>query len=102
MKDIQSGDVAMAYTDSKYAALNINPMRTLGTVEFRHMGGTTHMKEISDWINVILQLKKSSINGVNPQNVEEFWGDIRPLLKITKDDVESGMDLLEINNMWRS
>lgn len=49
----------------KYYALNLNPIwgngdegsSRLGTVEFRHMAGTTDVTRILDWISLIVSLK---------------------------------------------
>ena len=38
---------------SKYTALNLLPLSTLGTVEFRQMHGTADMKKLTTWINII-------------------------------------------------
>lgn len=37
----------------KYTALNLLPMTTLGTVEWRHLHGTANIKKISTWLNII-------------------------------------------------
>lgn len=42
----------------KYSALNLLPLRSFGTVEFRHHQGTTSMnEEVLDWVNIILCIK---------------------------------------------
>ena len=49
----------------KYNALNIAPLwgdmdngvKALGTIEFRHMEGTTDINRIIEWINLIVSLK---------------------------------------------
>ena len=38
---------------NKYTALNILPLSTLGTVEFRQMHGTADMEKLTTWINII-------------------------------------------------
>lgn len=38
---------------NKYTALNLLPLRTLGTMEFRHMHGTNDMNKLKTWINLI-------------------------------------------------
>lgn len=43
---------------SKYQAINLLPISTFGTVEYRHLPTTFDEKRIVDWINVILCLKK--------------------------------------------
>lgn len=37
----------------KYTALNLIPLRSQGTVEFRQMHGTADMKKLTTWINLI-------------------------------------------------
>jgi hypothetical protein len=37
----------------KYTAVNLLPLRTQGTVEFRHMHGTSDMDKITQWLNII-------------------------------------------------
>jgi hypothetical protein len=43
---------------SKYTGLNTLPIREHGTVEFRHMHGTTDVAKLSTWINLICKLKE--------------------------------------------
>lgn len=43
---------------NKYTALNLLPMATQGSIEFRHKEGTTDISSITQWVNVILALKK--------------------------------------------
>lgn len=38
---------------NKYTALNLIPLSTLGTVEFRQMHGTADMKKLTTWLNII-------------------------------------------------
>lgn len=42
----------------KYTALNLAPLSTLGTVEFRSHEGTGDVSKIFGWINTILAMKK--------------------------------------------
>lgn len=42
----------------KYNGLNLLPLKNLGTIEFRHMHGTSNPIELMNWINMILNLKK--------------------------------------------
>lgn len=49
----------------KYSALNISPIwggesSTIGTVEFRHMHGSTDVEEIVNWCNIITSLKRAA------------------------------------------
>lgn len=52
----------------KYSALNLLPLRSYGTVEFRHHQGTTNLKDILDWINIILSIKLLSQHDVQEIN----------------------------------
>lgn len=42
----------------KYSALNLLPLRSFGTIEFRHMGGTQDLNYILQWCNIIGSLFK--------------------------------------------
>lgn len=42
----------------KYTAFNLLPIESLGTIEFRHMGGTKDTKLIMSWVNMILSLRR--------------------------------------------
>ena len=46
----------------KYTGLNLKPVVSYGTVEFRHMKGTCDTKILTSWINIILSLKKYAVN----------------------------------------
>jgi len=53
----------------KYMGLNILPISTYGSVEFRHHKGTSDIVEISRWINMIYSLKKAALlweYGIDP------------------------------------
>lgn len=45
------GDVLRKW--NKYTALNLIPLASYGTVEFRQMHGTSDMKKLTTWINII-------------------------------------------------
>lgn len=42
----------------KYAGFNLLPLRDKGTVEFRHMHGTSDVVKLSRWIDLVTQLKE--------------------------------------------
>jgi hypothetical protein len=46
----------------KYTALNILPLNELGTVEFRHLGGTSDEKYFTEWVNFLETLWTSAMN----------------------------------------
>jgi hypothetical protein len=43
---------------SKYTGLNTLPLYEYGTIEFRHMHGTTNVRKLATWINLICKLKE--------------------------------------------
>jgi hypothetical protein len=43
---------------AKYNALNLNNITGIGTVEFRHMHGTINATEITQWIMMLMSIKK--------------------------------------------
>lgn len=53
---------------SRYMGLNIQSMERFGSLEFRHLQNTHDFQRISDWINLIMELKKAS-------ETEEIVGD---------------------------
>lgn len=46
---------------SKYTALNLIPIKTLGTVEFRHLGGTNNPEVFSTWLGFLSTLYEEAI-----------------------------------------
>jgi hypothetical protein len=99
----------------KYSALNLCPIfggesKRFGTVEFRHLKGTTNTKEIIDWCNLISCLKFAAkkfnlttvIKLLETLNTSsEYWGLTREIFGELaenmmnspnfKEDVESGV-----------
>jgi len=46
----------------RYSALNLGPVTTFGTMEFRHLGGTKDVSRILTWINLILSIQKYALS----------------------------------------
>jgi hypothetical protein len=46
----------------KYCGLNVLPVPTLGTVEFRHLHGTDNLHLICNWVGLITKLKDFIVN----------------------------------------
>jgi len=42
---------------NKYTAMNLHPMESKGTVEFRHMAGTADIVRVATWVNILSCLK---------------------------------------------
>jgi len=65
---------------SKYTALNIKPLGTFGTIEFRHSHGHDDLRMFSDWLKVIENLfELGKTTTPTPDNLTEenitFWFD---------------------------
>jgi hypothetical protein len=45
----------------KYTGFNLKPVSGYGTVEFRHMVGTNDVKQLSQWINLLLRVRAFSV-----------------------------------------
>lgn len=59
----------------KYTALNLAPLQTFGTVEFRHMHGTANMTKLATWINLIGSIMKMA----KAQNLADLSAEINNL-----------------------
>jgi hypothetical protein len=57
---------------NKYTALNLEPMTTKGTVEFRHLHGTMDIKRICEWINILSCMKTYALNTPLPQVIAQI------------------------------
>ncbi len=74
---LQLGHKAAFKNWQKYTALNLVPITTYGTVEFRHMHGTSDMGKLTTWINLIGSLMRFS--------KESTYDEIVATLKILND-----------------
>jgi len=85
----------------KYSALNLLPLRELGTIEFRHLEGTCDLGKIITWLDIIShifsyatsvdyqELKTTILKMNTVSNYGEFintvFGDVAPVLQSTED-----------------
>lgn len=91
---IEMGMANGKWVPYKYAALNPNSLTQFGTLEFRHMGGTTDMDDISKWVNILMCLKEAAVNDVQPRNVPRLiFGELTNQMVFNDQDIESGLDL---------
>jgi hypothetical protein len=99
LRDIRNDHCQGGYVDSKYAALNPNSIAVFGTLEFRHMGGCYDTKKISDWINVLLQMKMSAINQVRFDAPDQVFGKYLKTINVLPSDLDSGWDMVDFINV---
>lgn len=60
--NLNNNPTAVAHHWNKYTALNLEPMTTKGTVEFRHMHGTIDIPRLCKWINILSCMKTYALN----------------------------------------
>lgn len=74
INSIETKRLAQLKNWQKYTGLNLLPLLTLGTVEFRHMPGTYNINKIRTWLNLIGSLfayvRNNDLNGIKKQLVE--------------------------------
>lgn len=66
LENFPVGGVNPFKTWQKYTALNLVPVNTQGSIEFRHLEGTCDVKRIMGWINLISRMYNHAI--YNPLN----------------------------------
>jgi hypothetical protein len=87
---------------SKYTGLNLTRLSDLGTIEFRHLRGTSDYHLICNWLEILYKLYNFAIN-IKTNDLEKLIIDTRKdrsyvalLLKVF-DDISHK---LPINNTW--
>lgn len=97
---------------SKYTGLNIIPLQSFGTFEFRHMHGTFDVRKVSIWIRLITKLaeyvRRTGTEAIQKilqgemRNVDyrewirEIWGMDSEYLKFESyEDVRKGVDAMK-------
>lgn len=62
IKDLNTKEIKQLQSENyRYSALNLGPVTTFGTIEFRHLGGTRDVSRIMNWINFILSIQKYAL-----------------------------------------
>lgn len=55
----------------KYSALNVRPISSFGSVEFRHLRNTLDRERLHNWVNLILLLHKTAMM----ENFDQWWAE---------------------------
>lgn len=97
----------------KYTAINLLPMFSLGTIEFRHMGGTCDLERINTWTTIIGKMfawarthsLDETINVLKVLNttsqyqaiLTQIFGEVAPALRNNTfiQDMEAGVLMLK-------
>lgn len=81
--------------DRRYSGLNLCSLQRFGSLEFRQLPGTTDVDKITQWINIIMCIKKAALDyteelqtlpvsfsekGIE-KNVKEIFGEYYPYIK---------------------
>jgi hypothetical protein len=61
-----AGEIGRALGIEKFVKLNYAPWARIGTVEFRHHGGTVDAVKIIPWVNFVLRLVKLAVEDTAP------------------------------------
>lgn len=74
INNIESKRLNQLKSWAKYTGLNLLPLLTLGTIEFRHMPGTCDINKIKTWLNLIGSLfsyvRNTDLDSIKKQLVE--------------------------------
>lgn len=86
----------------KYTAVNLLPLFTYGTIEFRHMPGTNNLEKILNWVNIIgcmfayarvhpLEEVKAALTDLNTSSAyiplaEQIFQEYFPMLVTSEED----------------
>lgn len=101
LDDLSRRRIRGDYVGYKYSAFNPNALQRFGTMEFRHMGGTTDMDRVDQWINILLQLKLAADEKLTMNQPADIFGDYLGLLDIHDNDIADGMELIDYIQMKR-
>tara|TARA_R110000851_G_scaffold37319_4_gene96457 strand:+ start:2961 stop:3737 length:777 start_codon:yes stop_codon:yes gene_type:complete len=95
IKNLKRQHINRTDLPSKYCAMNTKCLTSLGTLEFRLMGGSVDIVKIDRWINILLQLKLAALEDRDINNPEEVWGPYFPTLEIVAEDIEQGKRMVD-------
>jgi len=98
-KDLKENSIRGNYVGYKYSSMNPNSIATLGTLEFRHMGGTDSVKKIDTWINTLMCLKKSAMSETDVCDYGTVFGSFIGDLQIEPSDIKEGLNIIEHINI---
>jgi len=72
--------------DWKYTAMNLAPIGTQTTVEYRHLEGTKDLKKIRRWVQILCKLQRHAIRTDDEKERAEFSkllnGDLTPIINM--------------------
>jgi len=90
---------------AKYAALNMVPLTTLGSVEIRTFRGETDVASIKEWITIIKELKTfAQAPGLTPVKILGLYKDMGPeivneIFPATSHIVRGGLTLQQVDKL---
>lgn len=71
---VEHADIRYVVNDQyRYAALNVSALGRYGSLEFRSLQTPTDILEIETWAEMLLQVKKKSLEFQNPWEIVEYF-----------------------------
>jgi len=85
----------------RYAGCNIKSLFDHNSLEFRAFRGTSDMKLISEWIDIILNIKDSALTYQNPSEMLQNFSNLGPEGFINKNFSPTLRRVIESAPQWR-
>lgn len=85
----------------RYAGCNIKSLFDHNSLEFRAFRGTTDMKLIAEWVDIILQIKDSSLTYANPSEMLQNFSNLGPEGFVKKNFTRSFVNLISGYDKWQ-
>lgn len=75
---IQSDSYSSLGSDNlRYTSCNVSALHKFGSLEFRALRGTVNQEVILQWVNILTELKTSSLKLDNPQQVVSWFESVK-------------------------
>jgi hypothetical protein len=84
----------------RYAGCNVKSLFDHNSLEFRAFRGTTDMKLIAEWVDIILQIKDSALTYANPAEMLQNFSNIGPDGFLQKNFNKSLISIIKASPKW--
>lgn len=85
----------------RYAGCNVKSLFDHNSLEFRAFRGTTDMKLIAEWVDIILQIKDSGLSYANPSEMLQDFSNLGAAGFLRKNFKEGLVGLIEGYPHWQ-
>lgn len=77
VQGIRSDDYSLVTSNEyRYMSCNTASLKKFGSLEFRSLEGTVDFKLISNWVDLLLYIKKQSLTFDNPQEIIRYFDNV--------------------------